>query len=144
MEKRFEIIHTEQTFICENCKSDVKIDVIDIDKTEIFNDALTTIQKCDLIPSELLAQRDELLECLKEMSSDYTNKSVEDINKLYNEAQELINKTINIPSQSELVSETDDAYCPNCEAYIVNERVTFEECCDNCGAEIEWHSKTKN
>jgi hypothetical protein len=44
-----------------------------------------------------------------------------------------------IPSQSELVAETADAYCPNCEAYIVNERVTYEECCDNCETEIEWH-----
>ena len=44
-----------------------------------------------------------------------------------------------IPSQAELVAETADAYCPNCEAYIVNERVTYEECCDNCGIEIEWH-----
>jgi hypothetical protein len=44
-----------------------------------------------------------------------------------------------IPSQAELVAETADAYCPNCEAYIVNERVTYEECCDNCGTEIDWH-----
>lgn len=44
-----------------------------------------------------------------------------------------------IPSEAELVSETADAYCPNCEAYIVNERVTFDECCDKCGEEIEWH-----
>lgn len=44
-----------------------------------------------------------------------------------------------IPSQAELVAETEDAYCPNCEAYIVNERVTYEECCDTCGADIEWH-----
>lgn len=44
-----------------------------------------------------------------------------------------------IPSQAELVAETADAYCPNCGVYIVNERVTYEECCDNCGTEIEWH-----
>lgn len=44
-----------------------------------------------------------------------------------------------IPSETELVAETADAYCPNCEAYIVNERVTYDECCDNCGTEIEWH-----
>ena len=44
-----------------------------------------------------------------------------------------------IPSQAELVAETADAYCPNCEAYIVNERVTYDECCDNCETEIEWH-----
>jgi hypothetical protein len=44
-----------------------------------------------------------------------------------------------IPSQAELVAETADAYCPNCEAYIVNERVTYEECCDTCGTDIEWH-----
>jgi len=44
-----------------------------------------------------------------------------------------------IPPQSELVAETADAYCPNCEAYIVNERVTYDECCDNCGTYIEWH-----
>jgi uncharacterized protein (DUF983 family) len=44
-----------------------------------------------------------------------------------------------IPSQAELVAETADAYCPNCKAYIVNERVTYEECCDNCGTEIDWH-----
>ena len=39
---------------------------------------------------------------------------------------------------SELVAKTADAYCPHCEAYIVNERVTYEGCCDNCGTEIEW------
>ena len=33
-----------------------------------------------------------------------------------------------------------DAYCPNCEVYIVNERVTFEETCDQCNTEIEWHT----
>jgi uncharacterized protein (DUF983 family) len=44
-----------------------------------------------------------------------------------------------IPSQAELVAETADAYCPNCEAYIVNQRVTYEECCDTCGTDVEWH-----
>jgi uncharacterized protein (DUF983 family) len=44
-----------------------------------------------------------------------------------------------IPSQAELVAETADAYCPNCEAYIVNQRVTYEECCDTCGNDVEWH-----
>jgi uncharacterized protein (DUF983 family) len=44
-----------------------------------------------------------------------------------------------IPSQAELVAETADAYCPNCDAYIVNERVTYEECCDTCGTDVEWH-----
>lgn len=44
-----------------------------------------------------------------------------------------------VPSQAELVAETADAYCHNCEAYIVNERVTHEDCCDTCGTEIEWH-----
>ena len=44
-----------------------------------------------------------------------------------------------IPSERELVAETADAYCPECNEYIVNERVTYDECCDNCGTQIEWH-----
>jgi len=46
---------------------------------------------------------------------------------------------ISISTPAELAAEPADAYCPNCEAYIINERVTYEECCDNCGANIEWH-----
>jgi uncharacterized protein (DUF983 family) len=46
---------------------------------------------------------------------------------------------ISTPSERELVAETADAYCPECGDYIVNERVTYEECCDSCGTEIEWH-----
>lgn len=46
---------------------------------------------------------------------------------------------ISTPSERELVAETADAYCPECDDYIVNERVTYEECCDTCGTEIEWH-----
>jgi len=34
-----------------------------------------------------------------------------------------------------------DAYCPECETYICDERVTFEECCDTCGTHIEYHTK---
>lgn len=33
-----------------------------------------------------------------------------------------------------------DAYCPQCEQYIVNERVTFGECCDTCGTPVQWHA----
>jgi hypothetical protein len=36
---------------------------------------------------------------------------------------------------------TVDAYCPECETYICDERVTFEECCDTCGTHIEYHTK---
>jgi len=32
-----------------------------------------------------------------------------------------------------------DAYCKDCDAYICDERVTFEECCDTCGTPIEYH-----
>ena len=35
---------------------------------------------------------------------------------------------------------TVDAYCPKCEAYIVNERVTNDECCDSCQTKIEWET----
>ncbi len=49
------------------------------------------------------------------------------------------NVGISTPSERELVTETADAYCPSCGDYIVNERVTYEECCDTCGTEIEWH-----
>ena len=31
-----------------------------------------------------------------------------------------------------------DAYCRECDAYICDERVTFEECCDVCGTDIEY------
>jgi hypothetical protein len=31
-----------------------------------------------------------------------------------------------------------DAYCQNCDEYIVNQRVTFEECCDKCGTPVAW------
>jgi hypothetical protein len=33
-----------------------------------------------------------------------------------------------------------DAYCPQCCVYICDQRVTFEECCDNCGTLVEYHS----
>lgn len=46
---------------------------------------------------------------------------------------------ISTPSEAELVAETADAFCPECNAYIVNERVTYDECCDTCGTEVEWH-----
>lgn len=36
---------------------------------KLFADALNTINKCDLMPSELLKERDELLEALKYISS---------------------------------------------------------------------------
>lgn len=32
-----------------------------------------------------------------------------------------------------------DAYCPNCDDYICDERVTFEECCDVCNTPVEYH-----
>ena len=35
-----------------------------------------------------------------------------------------------------------DAYCPGCDAYICDERVTFEECCDTCGTPVEYHEQT--
>jgi predicted amidophosphoribosyltransferase len=35
-----------------------------------------------------------------------------------------------------------DAYCPECDANICDERVTFEECCDTCGTPIEYHEQT--
>ena len=33
-----------------------------------------------------------------------------------------------------------DAYCPQCCIYICDQRVTIEECCDNCGTLVEYHS----
>jgi hypothetical protein len=35
-----------------------------------------------------------------------------------------------------------DAYCPECDANICDERVTFEECCNTCGTPIEYHEQT--
>ena len=46
-------------------------------------------------------------------------------------------QTLKLQTKEEKV----DADCPECEDYIVNERVTFEECCDTCGTEIEWHGE---
>jgi hypothetical protein len=37
-----------------------------------------------------------------------------------------------------------DWYCPNCKAYIVDERVTYEETCDMCGAPCQWHGSPYN
>jgi len=37
-----------------------------------------------------------------------------------------------------------DAYCSECDAYICDERVTFEECCDVCGTPIEYYNETFN
>jgi hypothetical protein len=37
-----------------------------------------------------------------------------------------------------------DWYCPNCETYIADSRVTFEECCDVCGTECEWRDEHGN
>ena len=37
-----------------------------------------------------------------------------------------------------------DWYCPNCQTYIVDERVTFEETCDVCGTDCEVHDENGN
>jgi hypothetical protein len=33
-----------------------------------------------------------------------------------------------------------DAYCPQCCIYICDQRITFEECCDDCGTPVTYHS----
>lgn len=57
------------------------------ENAELFADALTTIQKCDLMPSELLSQRDELLKALQ-----FLINVCPPIWQPVKEAQELINK----------------------------------------------------
>jgi hypothetical protein len=41
-------------------------------------------------------------------------------------------------------SNRPDAFCPNCDTYIVNQRVTFEETCDTCNTPVEWHDENGN
>ena len=36
-------------------------------------------------------------------------------------------------------SDEGDWYCPKCKAYIVDQKVTYEETCDTCGAPCQWH-----
>ena len=69
----------------------------------------------------------------------HLNEIKQPLEEAENSVLHIANVGGSIPSQAELVAETADAYCPNCEFYIVNERVTYEECCDNCGTKIEWH-----
>ena len=73
--------------------------------------------------------------------SNELEKPLNDLSEAISEVENLSLSGVggSIPSQAELVAETADAYCPNCDAYIVNERVTYEECCDTCGTKIEWH-----
>jgi hypothetical protein len=48
-------------------------DFIPSENTRLIVDAGNTIQKCDLLPSELLQQRDELLEALKGVTKLYVD-----------------------------------------------------------------------
>ena len=45
----------------------------DIENVKLIEDSFNTIQKCDLLPSELLQQRDKLLEALKESNKVISN-----------------------------------------------------------------------
>lgn len=31
-----------------------------------------------------------------------------------------------------------DAFCSNCQAFIVDERVTYDECCDTCKFKVSY------
>ena len=70
-----------------------------IANAELTCDAFNTIQKCGLMPSELLEQRDELLECLSTLLKENRIKEASVIsgpNSILNDnltkANELINK----------------------------------------------------
>jgi len=59
---------------------------------ELFADALNTIQKCDLMPSEILAQRDEIVEFIKSIVKDAKESKREYRTERFKEAQELLTK----------------------------------------------------
>lgn len=66
---------------------------------ELIADAFNTANKCDMLPSELLAQRDELLEMLSKALNIYgrgykPKENVEDTigSNLYKDIDKLINK----------------------------------------------------
>lgn len=61
------------------------------DDSTLFADALTTVQKCGLMPSELMQQRDELLELLAHMRPIYKEDS-DLFYKYENKKDELIYK----------------------------------------------------
>ena len=60
-------------------------DVEQIENTKLIVDAFNTVNECDLLPSKLLKQRNELLEFVKEMASRYPNSP-----HIINPANELI------------------------------------------------------
>ena len=66
----------EQTLLCgwkhlgKSIKQDVSKEEL-IANEQLIIDAGNTAQKCDLLPSELLEQRDELLGALKEIKKDF-------------------------------------------------------------------------
>lgn len=57
------------------------------ENAKLIVDAFNTMQECDLLPSELLKQRNELLEFTKEISKRYPNSP-----HIFNPANELIKK----------------------------------------------------
>lgn len=61
---------------------------------ELIADAGTTANKCGLLPSELLVQRDELLEALQNSNRVLATYNSEQSVRAYLIAQEAINKTV--------------------------------------------------
>ena len=50
---------------------------------------------------------------------------------------------MDIAFNTHTVDKVSDWYCPTCKAYLVDERVTFEEYCDTCGTKCEIHHTPK-
>jgi hypothetical protein len=48
---------------------------------------------------------------------------------------------INSEFKSNKPKKVVDAYCPTCDAYLCNERLTFGECCDTCLTPVEYHEQ---
>lgn len=68
------------------------------ENANLIADAGTTINKCDLFPSELLEQRDELLEALKELHcllEDNQGDATWYLHKHHNKAKKAIEKATN-------------------------------------------------
>lgn len=64
------------------------------DESLLFCDAGNTYQKCNLLPSELLKQRNELLEALQDLRKWAISKGIDTDKKLFQKTEKAINKAL--------------------------------------------------
>ena len=63
---------------------------------------------------------------------------------------EFLKQFSSVPQANELLPRVSgstlkgDWYCPECDSYLADTRVTFEGECDVCGTDCEWHDENGN